>query len=108
MALFFVAQGPAVHAQGARSNHGAAIGQKCERSDAALPGRETRPPATEAQHDCETCLACVFASIIDERPRFLASPVPANGIAAAFPEDFPAPVPRWRAAHPARAPPLFS
>ncbi len=108
MALFFVAQGPALHAQGARSHSGAALGQKCKAAGVAAPGGETRAPATRVTNDCEACLACVFGSIVDARPGFLAPPVRAGEIAIVFPRRFTAPAARWRAAHPARAPPLFS
>ncbi|WP_424362519.1 hypothetical protein [Methylocystis parvus] len=108
MALFFVAQGPAVHAQGGRPLNGAAVGQKCERTGVAVPGHQTRGPATDLQHDCEACLACFFASVADASSGRIAQPVRTGEIVAPFPQGFSAPPTRWRIAHSARAPPLFS
>jgi hypothetical protein len=108
MALFFVAQGPAVHAQGARALNGATFGQKCERAGVTAPGHQTRGPATSVQHDCEACLACFFASVVDVRSGQIAQPVRTGDVVAPFPQGFSAPPTRGRVAHSARAPPLFS
>jgi hypothetical protein len=104
MALFVVAQSAAAHVQGARPQHGATtVGQKCERTGVASPA-----PATRPTHECEACLACVFASALDARPRFHPAPARASRIVVSFPDGVTTPVIPWRAAHPARAPPSRS
>jgi len=107
MAVFLVAQGAPLPARGAGAGHGV-FGQTCERPGAPSPGGESRAPATGAAHDCEACVACVFSSIAEPRADFHLAPVAAKRIALAIRDGSVAPLARWRAAHPARAPPSLS
>ncbi|WP_457796505.1 hypothetical protein [Methylocystis sp. S23] len=107
MAVFFVAQSAALPAQGARAGHGA-FGQKCERSGASSSSGDSRAPSTRATHECEACLACVFSSFDDTRLGFHVVPIVASRIAVSCSRSFTALLARWRAAHPARAPPSLS
>jgi hypothetical protein len=108
MALFFVAQGPAVRAHGAHQDRDAAFGQTCERSGVIDLGSESRSPRTKVALDCEACLACAFASIANARIGFVVPSVVASRIVDRLPDVADAfPSPR-RVTHSARAPPLFS
>ncbi|MGJ0509468.1 MAG: hypothetical protein ACR652_20570 [Methylocystis sp.] len=107
MALLIAAQALAL-TQGPGSAF-AFLGQICETPSAQPSTSAHAPaPATDAHHDCAACLVCAFASAIEARAPGHPRPTVYPATIASTPDAASTPVVRWRAAHPARAPPVFS
>lgn len=107
MALLVLMQGLALH--GAGDGLGSTVfGQICESSLTAQGAEHAPAPATGAKHDCAACIVCAFSAAIGNHSPVLVRPAALYTTLDA-PSDTPAaPVFRWRAAHPARAPPRYS
>ncbi|WP_281803340.1 DUF2946 family protein [Methylocystis echinoides] len=107
MALLILAQGLALTLGSGVG--GLSHGEFCERPSAQLAaGVQSPAPTTDIRHDCAACLACAFGAVIDAAtPASFRPQVYPAKVAEAF-EAAPALTRRWRAAHTARAPPVFS
>ncbi|WP_281927437.1 hypothetical protein [Methylocystis iwaonis] len=108
MTLFLVVQAGSPQWMRGGSGHGSAMAAaECQRPGVALGAGAPHLPGTSADHDCSACLACVF-SAIDARPSAQVAPAITSRLVFFLPSGVATPHARRRAAHPARAPPLFS
>ncbi|MBL1256165.1 MULTISPECIES: hypothetical protein [unclassified Methylocystis] len=108
MTLFLVVQAGSPQWMRGGSGHGSAMAAaECQRPGVALGAGAPHLPGTSADHDCSACLACVF-SAIDARPSVQVAPAITSRLVFFLPSGVATPHARRRAAHPARAPPLFS